>query len=190
MTINGDLIIADGADKVSLDGVKVTGRIVIRGASTEASLKNSSAGKGVLVSNPNGRGFALGFRRRVGTVTAKSDLVVSGSVDNIVIAEKAALTVQSGASVGSVTVSAAGASVSGAGTVSAVQANANNVTVSTKNTKVTAANGVSGVKAGDKTVSSGKTETVGTASSSGSSSGRRQQLVPQRLQLCADEYSV
>ena len=170
MTINGDLIIADGADKVSLDGVKVTGRIVIRGASTEASLKNSSAGKGVLVSNPNGAASLSVSGGSVGTVTAKSDLVVSGSVDNIVIAEKAALTVQSGASVGSVTVSAAGASVSGAGTVSAVQANANNVTVSTKNTKVTAASGVSGVKAGDKTVSSGKTETVGTASSSGGSS--------------------
>lgn len=170
MTINGDLIIADGADKVSLDGVKVTGRIVVRGASTEASLKNSSAGKGVLVSNPNGAASLSVSGGSVGTVTAKSDLVVSGSVDNIVIAEKAALTVQSGASVGSVTVSAAGASVSGAGTVSAVQANANNVTVSTKNTKVTAASGVSGVKAGDKTVSSGKTETVGTASSSGGSS--------------------
>lgn len=170
MTINGDLIIADSADKVSLDGVKVTGRIVIRGASTEASLKNSSAGKGVLVSNPNGAASLSVSGGSVGTVTAKSDLMVSGSVDNIVIAEKAALTVQSGASVGSVTVSAAGASVSGAGTVSAVQANANNVTVSTKNTKVTAASGVSGVKAGDKTVSSGKTETVGTASSSGGSS--------------------
>lgn len=170
MTINGDLIIADSADKVSLDGVKVSGRIVIRGASTEASLKNSSAGKGVLVSNPNGAASLSVSGGSVGTVTAKSDLVVSGSVDNIVIAEKAALTVQSGASVGSVTVSAAGASVSGAGTVSAVQANANNVTVSTKNTKVTAASGVSGVKAGDKAVDSGKTETVGTASSGGGSS--------------------
>lgn len=171
VTVNGDLIIADGGDKVSLDGVKVTGRIVIRGASTEASLKNCSAGKGVLVSNPNGAASLSVSGGSVGTVTAKSDLVVSGKIDNIVIAEKAALTVQSGASVGSVTVSAAGASVSGAGTVSAVQANANNVTVSTKNTKVTAASGVSGVKAGDKTVSSGKTETVGTTTSSGGSSG-------------------
>lgn len=170
MTINGDLIIADGGDKVSLDGVKVTGRIVIRGASTEASLKNCSAGKGVLVSNPNGAASLSVSGGSVGTVTAKSDLVVSGKIDNIVIAEKAALTVQSGASVGSVTVSAAGASVSGAGTVSAVQANANNVTVSTKNTKVTAASGVSGVKAGDKTVDAGKTGTVGTAPSSGGSS--------------------
>lgn len=170
MTINGDLIIADSADKVSLDNVKVTGRIVIRGASTEASLKNSSAGKGVLVSNPNGAAAISVSGGSVGTVTAKSDLVVSGKIDNIVIAEKAALTVQSGASVGSVTVSAAGASVSGSGTVSAVQANANNVTVSTKNTKVTAASGVSGVKAGDKTVDAGKTGTVGTAPSSGGSS--------------------
>lgn len=171
VTVNGDLIIADGADKVSLDGVKVTGRIVIRGASTEASLKNCSAGKGVLVSNPNGAASLSVSGGSVGTVTAKSDLVVSGKIDNIVIAEKAALTVQSGASVGSVTVSAAGASVSGAGTVSAVQANANNVTVSTKNTKVTAASGVSGVKAGDKIVDAGKTGTVGTAPSSGGSSG-------------------
>lgn len=170
VTVNGDLIIADGGDKVSLDGVKVTGRIVIRGASTEASLKNCSAGKGVLVSNPNGAASLSVSGGSVGTVTAKSDLVVSGKIDNIVIAEKAALTVQSGASVGSVTVSAAGASVSGAGTVSAVQANANNVTVSTKNTKVTAASGVSGVKAGDKTVDAGKTGTVGTAPSSGGSS--------------------
>lgn len=170
VTVNGDLIIADGGDKVSLDGVKVTGRIVIRGASTEASLKNCSAGKGVLVSNPNGAASLSVSGGSVGTVTAKSDLVVSGKIDNIVIAEKAALTVQSGASVGSVTVSAAGASVSGAGTVSSVQANANNVTVSTKNTKVTAASGVSGVKAGDKTVDAGKTGTVGTAPSSGGSS--------------------
>lgn len=170
MTINGDLIIADSADKVSLDNVKVTGRIVIRGGADAVGIKNTTAGKGVLVSSPNGAAAISVSGGSVGTVTAKSDLVVSGKIDNIVIAEKADLTVQSGASVGSVTVSAAGASVSGAGTVSAVQANANNVTVSTKNTKVTAASGVSGVKAGDKAVDSGKTETVGTASSSGGSS--------------------
>lgn len=170
MTINGDLIIADSADKVSLDGVKVTGRIVIRGGADAVGIKDTTAGKGVLVNSPNGAAAISVSGGSVGTVTAKSDLVVSGSVDNIVIAEKAALTVQSGASVGSVTVSAAGASVSGAGTVSAVQANANNVTVSTKNTKVTAASGVSGVKAGDKTVDAGKTGTVGTAPSSGGSS--------------------
>ena len=170
MTINGDLIIADSADKVSLDGVKVTGRIVIRGASTEASLKNCSAGKGVLVSNPNGAAAISVSGGSVGTVTAKSDLSLSGSVSNVAVTDKATLTVEKNASVGTVTVSAAGSKVTGDGKVTNVQANANNVTVSTKNTKVTAASGVSGVKAGDKTVSSGKTETVGTTTSSGGSS--------------------
>lgn len=170
MTINGDLIIADSADKVSLDGVKVTGRIVIRGASTEASLKNCSAGKGVLVSSPNGAAAISVSGGSVGTVTAKSDLSLSGSVSNVAVTDKATLTVEKNASVGTVTVSAAGSKVTGDGKVTNVQANANNVTVTSKGTKVTAGSGVSGVKAGDKTVSSGKTETVGTTTSSGGSS--------------------
>ena len=172
MTINGDLIIADSADKASLDGVTVTGRIVIRGASTEASLKNSSAGKGVLVSNPNGAASLSVSGGSVGTVTAKSDLSLSGSVSNVAVTDKATLTVEKNASVGTVTVSAAGSKVTGDGKVTNVQANANNVTVTSKGAKVTAGSGVSGVKAGDKTVESGKTETVGsTSTSSGGSSG-------------------
>lgn len=171
MTINGDLIIADSADKVSLDGVKVTGRIVIRGGADAVSIKDTTAGKGVLVSSPNGAAAISVSGGSVGTVTAKSDLSLSGSVSNVAVTDKATLTVEKNASVGTVTVSAAGSKVTGDGKVTNVQANANNVTVSTKNTKVTAASGVSGVKAGDKTVSSGKTETVGTTTSSGGSSG-------------------
>lgn len=171
MTINGDLIIADSADKASLDGVTVTGRIVIRGGADAVSIKDSKAGKGVLVSSPNGAAAISVSGGSVGTVTAKSDLSLSGSVSNVAVTDKATLTVEKNASVGTVTVSAAGSKVTGDGKVTNVQANANNVTVTSKGTKVTAGSGVSGVKAGDKTVSSGKTETVGTASSSGSSSG-------------------
>ena len=171
MTINGDLIIADSADKASLDGVTVTGRIVIRGGADAVSIKDSKAGKGVLVSNPNGAAAISVSGGSVGTVTAKSDLSLSGSISNVAVTDKATLTVEKNASVGTVTVSAAGSKVTGDGKVTNVQANANNVTVTSKGTKVTAGSGVSGVKAGDKTVSSGKTETVGTASSSGSSSG-------------------
>ena len=170
MTINGDLIIADSADKVSLDNVKVTGRIVIRGGADAVGIKDTTAGKGVLVSSPNGAAAISVSGGSVGTVTAKSDLSLSGSVSNVAVTDKATLTVEKNASVGTVTVSAAGSKVTGDGKVTNVQANANNVTVSTKNTKVTAANGVSGVKAGDKAVESGKSETVGTASSSGGSS--------------------
>ena len=172
MTINGDLIIADSADKVSLDNVKVTGRIVIRGGADAVSIKNTTAGKGVLVSSPNGAAAISVSGGSVGTVTAKSDLSLSGSVSNVAVTDKATLTVEKNASVGTVTVSAAGSKVTGDGKVTNVQANANNVTVTSKGAKVTAGSGVSGVKAGDKTVESGKTETVGTAStSSGGSSG-------------------
>lgn len=171
VTINGDLIIADSADKVSLDNVKVTGRIVIRGGADAVSIKDTTAGKGVLVSSPNGAAAISVSGGSVGTVTAKSDLSLSGSVSNVAVTDKATLTVEKNASVGTVTVSAAGSKITGDGKVTNVQANANNVTVTSKGTKVTAGSGVSGVKAGDKTVSSGKTETVGTASSSGSSSG-------------------
>ena len=171
MTINGDLIIADSADKASLDSVTVTGRIVIRGGADAVSIKDSKAGKGVLVSSPNGAAAISVSGGSVGTVTAKSDLAVTGGgVDKVVLESGASLAVSKGASVGSVAVSDSGSRVSGEGTVTAVQANASSVTVSTKNTKVTAASGVSGVKAGDKTVEAGKTETVGTASSSGGSS--------------------
>lgn len=170
MTINGDLIIADSADKVSLDNVKVTGRIVIRGGADAVGIKDTTAGKGVLVSSPNGAAAISVSGGSVGTVTAKSDLSLSGSVSNVAVTDKATLTVEKNASVGTVTVSAAGSKITGDGKVTNVQANANNVTVTNKGTKVTAGSGVSGVKAGDKTVSSGKTETVGTASSSGGSS--------------------
>lgn len=170
VTINGDLIIADSADKVSLDNVKVTGRIVIRGGADAVSIKDTTAGKGVLVSSPNGAAAILVSGGSVGTVTAKSDLSLSGSVSNVAVTDKATLTVEKNASVGTVTVSAAGSKITGDGKVTNVQANANNVTVTSKGTKVTAGSGVSGVKAGDKAVESGKTETVGTASSSGGSS--------------------
>lgn len=170
LTINGDLIIADSADKVSLDNVKVTGRIVIRGGADAVSIKDTTAGKGVLVSSPNGAAAISVSGGSVGTVTAKSDLSLSGSVSNVAVTDKATLTVEKNASVGTVTVSAAGSKVTGDGKVTNVQANANNVTVTSKGAKVTAGSGVSGVKAGDKAVESGKTETVGTAPSSGGSS--------------------
>lgn len=150
-TINGDLIIADGVSRIDLTGVTVTGRIVLRGGESGVTFKDTKAGKGVI---------------------ANTDIAVSGSVDSITVAQGSAITVNSGASVGSINVNAEGAKITGAGKVGTVKANANNVTVTTTGTKVTAADNVSGVKAGDKAVSVGKTETVGsTASGGGSSSG-------------------
>lgn len=150
-TINGDLIIADGVSRIDLTGVTVTGRIVLRGGESGVTFKDTKAGKGII---------------------ANTDIAVSGSVDNITVAQGSAITVNSDASVGSINVNAEGAKITGAGKVGTVKANANNVTVTTTGTKVTAADSISGVKAGDKAVSAGKTETVGsTASGGGSSSG-------------------
>ncbi len=150
-TINGDLIIADGVSRIDLTGVTVTGRIVLRGGESGVTFKDTKAGKGII---------------------ANTDIAVSGSVDNITVAQGFVITVNSGASVGSINVNAEGAKITGAGKVGTVKANANNVTVTTTGTKVTAVDSVSGVKAGDKAVSAGKTETVGsTASGGGSSSG-------------------
>lgn len=149
-TINGDLIIADGVSRIDLTGVTVTGRIVLRGGESGVTFKDTKAGKGII---------------------ANTDIAVSGSVDNITVAQGSAITVNSGASVGSINVNAEGAKITGAGKVGTVKANANNVTVTTSGTKVTAADSVSGVKAGDKAVSAGKTETVGSTASGGSTGG-------------------
>ena len=150
-TINGDLIIADGVSRIDLTGVTVTGRIVLRGGESGVTFKDTKASKGII---------------------ANTDIAVSGSVDSITVAQGTAITVNSGASVGSINVNAEGAKITGAGKVETVKANADNVTVTTTGTKVTAADSVSGVKAGDKAISAGKTETVGsTASGGGSSSG-------------------
>lgn len=145
-TINGDLIIADGVSGIDLTGVTVTGRIVLRGGESGVTFKDSKAGKGVI---------------------ANTDIAVSGSVDSITVAQSAAITVNSGASVGTIHVNAEGAKITGAGKVEHVKANANNVAVTTSGTRVTAADSVSGVKAGDKAVSAGKTETVGNTASGG-----------------------
>ena len=149
-TINGDLIIADGVSRIDLTGITVTGRIVLRGGESGVTFKDTKAGKGII---------------------ANTDIAVSGSVDNITVAQGSAITVNSGASVGSINVNAEGAKITGAGKVGTVKANANNVTVTTTGTKVTAADSISGVKAGDKAVSAGKTETVGSMASGGSSGG-------------------
>ena len=105
-----------------------------------------------------------------------SDVSIAGTADSITVAGAAAVTVQSGASVGSITVNAENAKITGAGKVGEVRANADNVSVSTSGTRVSASEDVSGVQAGSKTVAAGKTETVsqtsgGASSGGGSSSG-------------------
>ena len=170
ITVDGDLVIADGATSVTLDGVTVKGNIILRGGANGVTITGATSANSVTVENPNGTTVLNGDGSKLGTVHVKTDLTVNGTLSNASVDEKATLTVNQGGKVGSVTVNAPGSQVKGSGTVTTVQANASDTTVTTPNTKVTAGTGTSNVKAGDKTVEPGKTETVGTASSSGGSS--------------------
>lgn len=170
ITVDGDLVIADGATSVTLDGVTVKGNIILRGGANGVTITGATSANSVTVENPNGTTVLNGDGSKLGTVHVKTDLTVNGTLSNASVDEKATLTVNKGGKVDHVTVNAPGSQVKGSGTVTTVQANASDTTVTTPNTKVTAGTGTSNVKAGDKTVDPGKTETVGTASSSGGSS--------------------
>lgn len=160
-TINGDVIIADAADAASLSGVTITGRLVVRGASESLSVEDSSIG-GVIFTNPNGASvLKTDNASDLGTVTALGDLTLSGGqLDRLTIAESATITVEKGASVETITVSADDVTINGAGKVDKVQANADNVHVNVEDAEVTAGKGTSGVTAGDTSVAPGESATV------------------------------
>lgn len=160
-TINGDVIIADEATNVTLDGVTVNGRLVVRGASDSLTISGSSA-DGVIITNPNGASvLKTDNASDLGTVTALGDLTLSGGqLDRLTIAESATITVEKGASVETITVSADDVTINGAGKVDKVQANADNVHVNVEDAEVTAGKGTSGVTAGDTSVAPGESATV------------------------------
>lgn len=160
-TINGDVIIADEATNVTLDGVTVNGRLVVRGASDSLTINDSTA-DGVIITNPNGASvLKTDNASDLGTVTALGDLTLSGGqLDRLTIAESATITVEKGASVETITVSADDVTINGAGKVEKVQANADNVHVNVEDAEVTAGKGSSGVTAGDTSVAPGESATV------------------------------
>ena len=160
-TINGDVIIADEATNVTLDGVTVNGRLVVRGASDSLTISGSTA-DGVIITNPNGASvLKTDNASDLGTVTALGDLTLSGGqLDRLTIAESATITVEKGASVETITVSADDVTINGAGKVDKVQANADNVHVNVEGAEVTAGKGTSGVTAGDTSVAPGESATV------------------------------
>lgn len=160
-TINGDVIIADEAANVTLDGVTVNGRLVVRGASDSLTISDSTA-DGVIITNPNGASvLKTDNASYLGTVTALGDLTLSGGqLDRLTIAESATITVEKGASVETITVSADDVTINGAGKVDKVQANADNVHVNVEDAEVTAGKGTSGVTAGETSVAPGESAAV------------------------------
>lgn len=172
VTVKGDLVIADGAQRVKLDNVKVEGRILVRGGADGVEFSKTTAGKGVLAVHPIQTNFTAADSS-LGEVTLSSDTKLSGDFDKVQISKPLSLTVEKG-KIGAVQVEtgaentkiqvekdgtlskveakAKGTKISGAGSVGEVYAGENGVQVFTENTKVTTGDNVSGVQAGGKEV--------------------------------------
>lgn len=185
MTIDGDLILADGigTGDVTLDGVTVEGRLLIRGGGSDSiHITDSTIKGGIILNNPNTATRIVPQNSDLGEINAQSDLVVDGDVDTITVssaadvtvdggtvskivvsaaADDATITVNDGATVDTIEANADGVSVSGDGEVTSVTANANDITVTTTDTEVTAAEGTSGVTAGGVEVPAGETVVSG-----------------------------
>lgn len=185
MTIDGDLILADGigTGDVTLDGVTVEGRLLIRGGGSDSiHITDSTIKGGIILNNPNTATRIVPQNSDLGEINVQSDLVVDGDVDTITVssaadvtvdggtvskivvsaaADDATITVNDGATVDTIEANADGVSVSGDGEVTSVTANANDITVTTTDTEVTAAEGTSGVTAGGVEVPAGETVVSG-----------------------------
>lgn len=180
MTLNGDLILADGigSGEVTLDHMTVKGRLVVRGGGTNSvHVTNSKIDGEVVLKNPNTATRLHVQHSRLDKVEASSDLIVdgdigeirltkpvsvtiqSGKIDTITIAEPAKdsrILVESGGEVDAIAVDAPQVEIAGKGTVKTVQANADDLTVTTPHAEVTAASGTSGIKAGSRIVKAGQ----------------------------------
>lgn len=172
VTVKGDLVIADGAQRVKLDNVKVEGRILVRGGADGVEFSKTTAGKGVLAVHPIQTNFTAADSS-LGEVTLSSDTKLSGDFDKVQISKPLSLTVEKG-KIGAVQVEsgaentkiqvekdgtlskveakAKGTKISGAGSVGEVHAGGDQVQVFTENTKVITGENVSGVQAGGKEV--------------------------------------
>ena len=172
VTVKGDLVIADGAQRVKLDNVKVEGRILVRGGGEGVEFSKTTAGKGVLAVHPIQTNFTAADSS-LGEVTLSSDTKLSGDFDKVQIAKPLSLTVEKGkigavqvetgaenakiqvekdGTVSKVEAKAKGTQISGAGNVGEVHAGGDGVQVFTENTKVITGDNVSGVQADGKEV--------------------------------------
>ena len=172
VTVKGDLVIADGAQRVKLDNVKVEGRILVRGGGEGVEFSKTTAGKGVLAVHPIQTNFTAADSS-LGEVTLSSDTKLSGDFDKVQISKPLSLTVEKGkigavqvetgaenakiqvekdGTVSKVEAKAKGTQISGAGNVGEVHAGGDGVQVFTENTKVITGDNVSGVQADGKEV--------------------------------------
>lgn len=119
-TIDGDLILADGAKNVNLDGVTVKGSVLVRGGSEQVTIKNTNVNQITVAQRAN--------------VTVESGTI--GNIDIEKTAEQSNLHIEKDATVSEIHASANNVTIDGDGHVEHVQVDASDVVVSTPNTKV------------------------------------------------------
>lgn len=180
MTVDGDLVLADGigSGDVALEQVTVTGRLIVRGGGANSvHVTDTNVHGEIVLKNPNTATRLAVQNSTLGKISASSDLIVdgdvgeiyltetadvtvkSGKIGNVVIGERAKnsrIAVESGAQIASIAVNGTQAEITGKGTVTTVQAQADHLTVTTPNTEVIAASDTSGITAGGRAVKAGQ----------------------------------
>lgn len=185
MTVDGDLILADGIGEgdAILDHVTVTGRVIVRGGGAESVHFNHSTVKGqVIMNDRNGVTRLVEKESQLGALVLYSDAILEGHFDQVTVAapidvavaegtiaqmtlnaaaKDAEVDVQKKATVNNLHIQADNVVVDGKGAVKDVQADANHIKVLTEGTKVHAGAGTVGVMAGNVAVQPGSSGTVG-----------------------------
>ena len=197
--IGGDLIIGQGVGdgEVTLDNVSVEGNLVVLGGGSNSVVVRGSSTVGkVIVSKTEGEPVRVKVEDGavVGTVAVddNSKFIMNGTVEKLVVGEKAsvelqfasvgdvtingadaALTVDGGSTVTAVTIDASGVQLTGTGTVGKADVTDNaksGVVIDTSGTQVTVAPGAGDVTNSDGTVvvpSGGNGTTQGTPTGTG-----------------------
>lgn len=195
MTIDGDLILADGIGdgEATLDNVTVNGRVIVRGGGVDSVHFNHSTVQGKLILNDrNGTTRLVEKDSKLGEAVLYSDAILEGHLDKVTVtapidvvvadgqvkqlavvavAKDAAIEVQKNATVKALHIQADGVVVDGKGLVNQVQADANHIKVLTEGTTVHAGAGTVGVMAGAVAVQPGSSGTVGNQGEQGKPDG-------------------
>ena len=171
MKIEGDLILADGADNVTLDNVEVTGKILLRGGLENVTMTNIKATNGMKVALPSGTANILATKCAINDITLQSNAVLSGdwsnitvsntsnivlkngTVNNVTISENAKETVidvQQNSKVSNIKSNASKSVIKGEGKVENVTSNNNDISVLTKSTIVNSQKSTTDLKQTDK----------------------------------------
>ncbi len=162
VTVKGDLILADGIgrDSIDLSGVMVEGRILVRGGS-EVKLSGSTTAESIAVAasaavrNDTGRKFT-----NISIEGSSANVTFTGAFGTVEVkADGVTVRADSSASIDQVTTAVGGTTVEGSGTVKAVnvQAGASGTKVTTQNTGITVAPGAGRVGSVNGSLEPGET---------------------------------